>query len=130
MSRVGRWVLIFVAAMWSVASAADVHRVLVLDAGVRRGADNHRLMLLEIESGKVLADVEIGSSTNVAVSDDGTIVAALTSVGDAEKRRNRLDFYRASDLALLQTGWLPDSVAFPGRSKLGVGANIHFSPDG
>src|SRR5438067_5194992 len=126
MSRRAWWVLILIAVMCSAASAADTHRVLVLDAGVRRGLDNHRLMLLEIESDKVLADVEIGSSTNVAVSDDGTLVAVLTSVGDAEKRRNRLDFYRASDLALLQTGWLPDSVAFPGRSKLGVSANIHF----
>jgi hypothetical protein len=129
MVRSAWWMLILVAAISSVARANDVHRVVVLDAGVRRGVDNHRLLLLEIESGNVLANVELGAPTNVAVSVDGHIVAALTSIRDGEKRRERLDFYRASDLGLLRSGWLPESIAFPGRLKLGVAANIHFSPD-
>jgi hypothetical protein len=85
---------------------------------------------LEVESGQTLADVELGVTTNLAVSDDGSTVAALTYVGAGAKREPRLNFYRAADLSLLQTGLLPKAIPPPGRSKLGVGANIHFSPDG
>src|SRR5439155_4263108 len=89
------------------AAGADLHRVLVLDAGAQRGADNHRLMLLEIESSKVLAEVKLESPTNLAVADDGSTVAAATYVGLAANRELRLNFYRSADLSLVQTGLLP-----------------------
>src|SRR4051812_31142992 len=117
MSRSGNRMLIFLAAICSIADAAESHRVVVLDAGVRRGAVNHRLMLVEVESGKVLVDVELGSPTNLAVSDDGSTVAVLTGVGAPGKRESRLNFYRATDLGLVQSGRLSDSVAHPARSK-------------
>jgi hypothetical protein len=130
MWRNGFTALVFLAVICPLVVAAESHRVLVLDVGTPRGADNHRLMLLEVESGKVLADVELGLSTNLAVSDDGRTVAALTYVGAGAKREPRLNFYRAADLSPLQTGLLPKAVPPPGRSKLGMGANIYFSPDG
>lgn len=121
-------VFCFLAAVCS-AAGPDSHHVLVLDAGARRGADKHRLVLVEVESGKELANVELDTATNVAVSGDGTAVAALTFRNDLAGRETRLNFYRANDLSLIETGTLAETSILPGRLMAGYGANIHFSPD-
>jgi hypothetical protein len=113
----------------AVAMGADLHRVVVLDAGTTRGVENHRLLLLEIESEKVLASAELGHPTNLAVSPDGRTVAALTTVGAGAGRETRLNFYRAADLSLEQSGKFPKGIS-PLNRQSGVAASIHFSPDG
>ncbi|MBW8884436.1 MAG: hypothetical protein JF612_06570 [Planctomycetia bacterium] len=117
----------FLAAIGSSAGA-ESHHVLVLDAGQHRGADNHRLMLLEMESGKVLANVELGSPTNLGLSNDGSMVGVLTTVGSGAERETRLNFYRAGDLSLVQSGKFPKGI-WPGNRQSGVATNLRFSPD-
>jgi hypothetical protein len=122
-------VICFLAAICS-AAVGDSHRILVLDAGAHRGADNHRLLLVEVESGKGLANVELGTATNVGVSGDGKTVAALTFRSGSAGSETRLSFYRTDDLSLMDTGTLAESSVLPGRLMAGYGANIHFAPDG
>ena len=122
-------VVCFLGALCS-AGEAELHRVLVLDAGAHRGTDKHRLGLVEVESGKELANVELGTASNVGVSGDGKTVAALTFKSGSAGRETRLSFYRANDLSLIEMGTLIESSILPGRLMAGYGANVHFSPDG
>jgi hypothetical protein len=122
-------VVCFLAAICS-ATEIDLHRVVVLDAGAHRGADKHRLALVEVESGKELANVELGTATNVGVSVDGKTVSALTFSSGAAGCECRLSFYRAEDLSLIETGTISDSAILPGPLMAGYGANIYFSQDG
>jgi hypothetical protein len=58
------------------------HRVLVLDIGrwpnKRPGSDQHSLLLLDIQPGKVLARTQLGVNTSLALSPQGDIIAALS----------------------------------------------------
>src|SRR5689334_19398201 len=118
MLRHGLYAVVCLLVMAALSFGADSHRVVVLDAGGNRGADKHRLRLVELESGKELANVELGAATNVGVPRDGRTGVALT-LGGAERREPRLSFYRTDDLSLIETGALAGSAVLPGRLKAG-----------
>jgi hypothetical protein len=129
MLRQGLYAVVVLLVLTALSLGADSHRVVVLDTGGHSGADKQRLLLIEIESGRVLADAELGVLTNLAVSGDENMVAALTTVVQVGRPQTKLNFYRTANLSLVQTGGLSTPVHGPGRSKAGFAANIHFSPD-
>jgi hypothetical protein len=98
-------------ALWADGPIADSHHVLIFDSAE---PPNFRsiLKVLEIETGKVLAQVETGFRPDVTVSPDGRVVAALASY----EGFNQLEFYQATDLKKIEFGQLP----FPGRLLYGA----------
>jgi len=75
-------IVAFGAAVLAADDAADKvagsHRLLILDNGrKRRPESDHQLLLVDVESGKVVARQEIGSNTSLAVSPKGDVVAAV-----------------------------------------------------
>jgi hypothetical protein len=115
--------------------SAAGHRLLLLDIGRypngRPGSDHHRLLLLDTESGQVAATAVLGINTNLALSPQGEIVAAVSwSRGPAaDSGGTRLTFYRTKDLSLLESGRFPDSV--PRRKyQLGAAADCALAPEG
>src|SRR4051794_32970892 len=75
---------------------AGTHRILVLDIQNKRGGKSHDLRLIEVESGKVLAQVDhVGYHTDLAVSPRGDVVAVLTST----QANRSVEFLRAGDLS-------------------------------
>jgi hypothetical protein len=121
---------LIVAAVTSATLGAESHHLLVLDVGMHRGADRQQLLLLDVETGSVLARADLGTATNLAVTDDAGTVAALTTVADDKaKPEGRLNFYRTSDLSLVQQGRFPNTIR-QGFNREGYAASISFSPDG
>jgi hypothetical protein len=114
-------------------TAEDVggsHRLLVLDNGRKRfPAAQHQLLIVDVESGKVVAKQEIGSNTSLAVSPKGNLVAAIYNRWDDRVLPpTHLEFYRGSDLKRLESGLLP---AIPRMNyQLGAAADSWISPDG
>jgi hypothetical protein len=105
---------------------AGTHRILVLDIHNERGDKSHDLRLIEIESGKVIAQVDhVGFNTDLAVSPRGDVVAVLTSTQD----NRALEFLRASDLTRLEIGELPSSIHRI-RYQQGASHDARFTPDG
>jgi hypothetical protein len=88
---------------------ADPHRVLIVDANLRANgapdAGPHRLLVVEIGAGKVVARADAGPVTNLAVSPDGDFIATLGK--DPAVSGERLRFYQTRDLKLLDDGPLP-----------------------
>jgi hypothetical protein len=87
--------------------------------------------LLDVASGKISAQTDLGSGPELGLSPKGDIVAVLTynRVGGAFEAHNRLQTFRTSDLKRLENGLLP----FPGRigfQDYPRGPTIGFSPDG
>ena len=113
--------------------AADSHRVLVLDIGreenKRPGLYHHRLLVLEIESGKVLAQAELGTHTSLALSPRGEVVATLSEYRVGDVYEDRFKIFRASDVKLLETGLLPASVPRFAYQQCAA-RDIELSPDG
>jgi hypothetical protein len=106
-------------------AAAKNHRVLILDSGGDRGGPHQRIILLEIESGKVLAEAATGSHTDIGLAPRGDVVSA---VFNAEDRSDRLAFYRTSDLKQLSACRMPalNRVVYHN----GVSNDTRFAPDG
>jgi hypothetical protein len=92
-----------------LARPADSHRVLVLDFrhGGRAGNGENRLLVVGIESGKVLAAAAVGFNPNLALSADRKVIAAAYWSGLPHAT---LDFYRTSDLKLVERGLLQRDV--------------------
>jgi hypothetical protein len=111
---------------------AGSHRLLILDNGrKRRPESDHQLLLVDVESGKVVARQEIGSNTSLAVSPKGDVVAAVYNRWKQEGALApaHLDFFRSSDLKHLESGLLESSI--PRLSyQLGAASDIWLSPDG
>src|SRR5262249_31000473 len=127
-----------VVALGSVALGADntteevegSHRLLVLDNGRKRfPAAQHQLLIVDVESGKVVAKQEIGSNRSLAVSPKGNLVAAIYNRWDDRVLPpTHLDFYRGSNLKRLENGLLP---AIPRMNyQLGAASDSWLSPDG
>jgi hypothetical protein len=123
------------AAVLAADDAADKvsgsHRLLILDNGrKRRPESDHQLLLVDVESGKVVARQEIGSNTSLAVSPKGDVVAAVYNRWKQEGALApaHLDFFRSSDLKRLESGLLP---AIPRMGyQLGAASDSWLSPDG
>jgi hypothetical protein len=110
--------------------AAESHRLLILDNGRKRlPEEQHQLLLVEVESGKVVARQEIGRNTSLAVSPKGDVVAAIYNRWDERVLPpTHLDFFRGSDLKRLDSGLLP---AIPRMTyQLGAASDSWLSPDG
>ena len=119
-----------VPALLASALGAETHRVIVLDLGREKGgSDNHRLLVFEIESNKVLAEVQLGRGTSSAVSPAGDLVAALSGHRAGEQFEQRLNIYGTADLKLVKSGRV--SAAIPRFVyQEGAAADICLSPDG
>jgi hypothetical protein len=128
-------IVAFGAAVLAADDAADKvagsHRLLILDNGrKRRPESDHQLLLVDVESGKVVARQEIGSNTSLAVSPKGDVVAAVYNRWKQEGALApaHLDFFRSSDLKRLESGLLP---AIPRMGyQLGAASDSWLSPDG
>jgi RNA polymerase sigma factor (sigma-70 family) len=114
------------------AAAAARHRVLVLDIMQNQAGPDHRLLVVEVESGKVLpARLNIGYNNSIALSPKGDVLAVLGqySTEGRLRRENQLEFYRARDMKPLEHGLLPASI--PRLTyQLGAAADSRLSPDG
>ena len=105
---------------------AGTHRIVVLDIHNGRGDNSHDLRLIEVESGKVIAQVDhVGFNTDLAVSPRGDVVAVLTSSQD----NRTLEFLRASDLTRIEIGKLPSSIRRI-QYQQGGSRDARFTPDG
>src|SRR5437867_1782775 len=93
-----------VASLLPATSGAETHQVLVLDLGREKGSEDPRLVVLEIESSKVLAEVHLGRQTSIAISPAGDRVAALSVLNAGNRTEQRLKIYRTPDLKLVQSG--------------------------
>jgi hypothetical protein len=114
--------------------AADSHRLLILDIGRwpngREGSDHHQLRVIEVESGKTLAQAGIGFNTHLTLSTGGDEVAVISYFsGGGQRGASLLEFYRTRDLQRLQSGTLPDSVRLMGY-QLGAAQDCQLSPKG
>lgn len=118
-----------VASLLPATSGAETHQVLVLDLGREKGSDNPRLMVFEIESSKVLAEVHLGRQTSITISLAGDRVAALSVLNAANRPEQRLNIYDTPDLKLVKSGLV--SAEIPRFVyQQGAAADICFSPDG
>lgn len=104
---------------------AATHRILVLDIHDQRG-DEGELLLIEVESGKVLARLNrIEQSSDLSVSPQGELVAIFAS----NNGHRSLEVLRAGDLTRLQFGVLPPSIRQL-RYINGASRDCRFTPDG
>jgi len=131
--HVNRFMLVAWSALVSVSGSAlgeDTHRVLVIDVLTNQGEPNSRMVLLEVESGKILADTEIGAGPEVGLSARGDVVAVLTdnNVGGISRPNARLTTYNTSNLQRLEQGLVPfkDRGGFQDFPPI---PTIFFSPD-
>jgi RNA polymerase sigma factor (sigma-70 family) len=112
--------------------AAVRHRVLVLDIMQNQPGTEHRLLVAEIESGKVLpARFNIGYNNSIALSSKGDVLAVLANYRGrgATQRGNYLEFYRTADMKPLESGQPPASI--PRLSyQLGAAPDSQLSPNG
>jgi hypothetical protein len=97
----------FLFPLFGAGKEPDVHRILVLDA-MRKDkiADNCEILLMEVESGKILSRKEIGFNPDICLSQKGDTLAILTNfnVGGIGQPETRLEFVRTTDLSLLEQG--------------------------
>ena len=107
------------------------HQVLILDMLKKQATGDSRLVVLDIESGKVISTAETGRGPEIGISPKGDVVAVLTynRVGGRFRPEARMDTFRLPDLQSLERGTMP----FKGR--IGFQAEptaptIVFSPDG
>jgi hypothetical protein len=110
--------------------AAESHRLLILDNGRKRWpAEQHQLLLVDVESGKIVARQEIGSNTSLTVSPKGDLVAAIYNRWHERiLPPTHLDFCRGSDLKRLESGLLPAITRM--NYKLGAASDSWLSPEG
>lgn len=102
-------------------SAAETHRILVLDLGRERGSADPRLLVFEIESSKVLAEIRLGGHTSIAIAPGGNRVAAISG--------RRLNIYSTPNLEPVMSGLI--SAEIPRFVyQQGAATDISFSPDG
>jgi hypothetical protein len=119
-----------VPALLPSASGAETHRVIVLDLGPQKlRSDNHRLLVFEIESNKVLAEVQLGRGTSIAVSPAGDLVAALSVHRTGDQFEQRLNIYGIADLKLVKSGLVSTEIPRFVYQQ-GAAADICVSPDG
>src|SRR5216684_1809870 len=85
----------FLFPLFGAGKEPDVHRILVLDA-MRKDkiADNCEILLMEVESGKILSRKEIGFNPDICLSQKGDTLAILTNfnVGGIGQPETRLEF--------------------------------------
>jgi hypothetical protein len=114
-----------------ISGAAEPHRVLVLDLLTKQRGAESKLLVIEVESGKVVASVDTGDSPQLGLSSKGDLVAVISRivVGGVGQRQNKLDVFQTSDLKRLESGVLPGEVQ-PSifREPPGV-PTLAFSPD-
>src|SRR5437899_6181039 len=109
--------------------SAETHRVLILDIGReqvngRAGSRDHRILVVEIESGKVLGEALIGFDSSISLSPKGNVASAIS-----DYPLTRLEFFRASDLKPLENGPFPSGI--PRMTyQLGAAFDSRLSPDG
>jgi hypothetical protein len=75
----------------------------------RRSSDPCEIRLIEIETARVLAQVEVGDTADAVLSPRGdvlTVVSQHSVAGTAEPRK-RLELYQTSDLSLVKRGYVP-----------------------
>jgi hypothetical protein len=113
---------------------ADSHRLIVLDIGRfptgRPGSQEHRLLLFDIDSGKVVSAAKLGFNTSIGVSPRGDAVAALSYVrANVPGGSTILSYFRGKDLSPAETGRFPDNIPRLAY-QLGAAADIALSPDG
>ncbi len=113
------------------ASDAEAHRILVLDNLSSQGAaTGSRIRIVEVESGKTLAEAKTGYKPDIGLSTNGDMLVVLTDYFGGNRRGHcKLEFYRTSDLKLIDSGMLPingrnEYFAWPSFPAVG------FSPSG
>jgi hypothetical protein len=113
-------------------AAAESHRVIVLDLLSPRLNANSKLLLVDIESGKVLAQVELGDSPQVGLSPKGDLLAVTTRsvVGGVGQPQNKLEIFQTSDLKRLESGLLPPGCGPTVFQQPPAVPTMAFSPDG
>jgi hypothetical protein len=121
---------IWLGASWT-ASADDNHAILILDLGGVRSDPKPRMVKVEVDTGKVLAQSEVGQGPDVGVSPKGDLVAVLTHniVGGAGLGHARVEVYRTSDLKRLESGLLPFTGRMVYMDPVSDGTVV-FAPDG
>lgn len=112
-------------------SSAETHRVLVVSAeSDLAGGGPCELCVVEVESGQVIARVQVGSVADVALTREGDLVAVKSHyiVAGVSERLRRLEIFRTADLSLVQRGFVPlrtnEYKRVPSR------VHMQFSADG
>jgi hypothetical protein len=111
--------------------ATESHRVLVVSATRdRAGGGPCGLRVVEVESGGVLASVEVGSTADAALTREGDLVAVKSHyiVSGVSERQRRLEIFRTSDLSLVQRGFVP--VRTNTYKEVPSSVKSQFSADG
>ena len=113
-------------------AAAESHRVLVLDLLSEKWNDKSKLLLVDIESGKVLAEAEFGDSPQLGLSPKGDLLAVTTRsvLGGTGQPQNKLEIFQTSDLKRLESGLLPLGSGPTGFQRPPAVPTMAFSPDG
>jgi hypothetical protein len=123
--------LVILAAPLSRVRADDNHRLLVLDIGrAGPGPDYYRLLLVDVEVGKILAQAELGYNPDIALSPKGDEVAVPSGYRVAGRAEgDSLEFFRVTDLTRLERGRLPAARTVYKDRAPGSPA-CQLSPDG
>ncbi len=111
--------------------AAQNHRVLIVDVLTEQGGTTSRLVVLEVESGKIIAEAETGEGPDIGISAQNDLVAVATfnRVGGRYLANDRMDIFASSDLRHLQKGVLPFGARI-GFQRYAPLPTLAFSPDG
>src|SRR6266576_3293789 len=91
---------------WCQSSAAESHRIVVVGATDQQGREPCEVRVIEVESAKTLARIQVGEMAEAALSPRGDMLAILShySVAGFAPPRARLEIFRASDLTIVQRG--------------------------
>lgn len=110
-------------------------RVLVLDVAPpwmpRWQRISPRLLILDIESGRVAAEARTGSLPEVAVSKDGALIAVVSDRSAEQRKRlpPHLTVFDADDLSVLADRSLPFDYRFRRFPHFITDSTFCFSPD-
>src|SRR5438045_2615278 len=96
--------LLGVGALWlgmpGILAAGEGHRLVVLDMLTSQRGEESQLLTVDVESGNVLAKIDVGPEPEIGISPRGDTVAALTynTVGGHAQPNARLQVFRSADL--------------------------------
>jgi hypothetical protein len=112
-------------------SSAETHRAMVVSATHdQNSAAPCELRVVEIESGRIIARVQVGSIADAALTQEGDLVAVKSGYrvdGDSERHR-RLEIFRTGDLSLVQRSFVP--VRTNQYKRVPSNVRMQFSADG
>src|SRR5262245_11776056 len=91
-------VFLGLALTWGKSAAAESHRIVVVSATDHRTSGPCIVRLIDVESAKPLAQIDVGGTAEIAISPSGDMLAVLSqySIGGIAQPKPRLEIFRTT----------------------------------